>query len=206
MPDTTHCFLNDPLFLELSHGANAWGDVLVDTEDIENIPILTTRKSIWTNFSVNVIALGPDEDGAERHGIAWRHNTAKKAACLHSLLSALYKCDKWVVEPSKDTEFICIIRMIFDTTHAKYFTNTPALSRLNDIYKHFPVVFTKITAVDKMYAIELHKKRVQKLSDIQGHDMTNEMRNTVYMALKNSTHWRVADATSSSFICYILLN
>jgi len=196
--------VSDPRLRELAFGKHPWGDVLAETDN--QTIVLNSRKSIWTNFPVNVLPLGCDDDGAECHAVAWRPNTGKKALCLPRLLTALYKSDKWTVEPAPKTDYICILRMVFDPQNAKQHSSAPNLMRLNDIYTHFPAVFTKIDAVDKMYAIELHKKRVQKMSELRGYDMTQEMRNTIYNALKASTQWRVADATSATFICYILLN
>jgi len=192
MSSTMNLIDSDPILSAMAKGDIPWGDLLLD----EQPPILTTRKDIWTTFPVKLIPLGSGGDGAERHAVMWNTTRAVADNETHKrLLASLNACKKWRVEQSFRSDCICVIRMVFQGSQSK------SLNTLADLHKFFPAVTYSLGG--NMYSVELHEKRVKKLSDLQGYDVTSEVSYRLLQSLKKSSSWRVLPSILPCEVCRI---
>ena len=207
---TVDLIANDPVLAAMAKGDIPWGDLLISYKDV---PILKTRKDVWKAFPVKLIPLRTDMDGAERHAVAWDYarftsnmgSQGYEKSMRGSLLNALKASTKWVVETTVSRYCICVIRMVFHGYRPEEETKANRASTLNaltDIYKFFPAVVYALKS--GVYSIELHSKRMEKLSEIKGYDTSEEVRSELVEALKNSSSWRVLPAKLPCEVCRIV--
>ena len=212
---TVDLIANDPILVAMAKGDIPWGDLLISSKD-DNAPVLKMRKDIWTAFPVNLIPLGTDADGAERHAVAWDYARFTSDTNLREsenstrerLLSALQASTKWVVESMTCKYCICVIRMVFNGYQPTERRRGTTLKAIADIYKFFPAVVHSVNngannGSNGAYSIELHSKRIEKLSEIKGYDVSEEVRSELLCALKASNSWRVLSARLPCEVCRI---
>ena len=206
---TIDLIASDPILSAMAKGDIPWGDLLISHEETAT-PVLKTRKDIWTTFPVKLIPLGTGDDGAERHAIAWDYTRFRSGNWLdyeRSTRERLYRgleaSKKWVVEPATPrNDYICVIRMVFEGYQPTELCNQgPALTTLADIYNFFPAVTYKMS--NNTHSIELHSKRLKKMSEIKGYDVTCEVEQELISALKASIRWRVLVAKLPCELCRI---
>lgn len=207
---TVDLIANDPILAAMAKGDIPWGDLLISQKDV---PILKTRKDIWTTFPVKLIPLGADTDGAECHAVAWNYARFTSDMALQdcensmreNLLCALKASTKWVVETTDCKQCICVIRMVFHGYQPAKTLRIPALKALADIYKFFPAVVCALNngVNNGIHTIELHSKRIEKMSEIKGRDVSEEVRGELLHALKSSSSWRVLPARLPCEVCRI---
>jgi len=213
---TVDLIANDPILAAMAKGDIPWGDLLISSKD-DNAPVLRTRKDIWTAFPVKLVPLGTGACGAERHAVAWDYMRRTSDTNLREsenstrerLLSALRASTKWVVETTTCKYCICVIRMVFNGYQPTNIPQGPTLKAIADIYKFFPAVVYSVNGGvnngvnNRMYSIELHSKRIEKLSEIKGYDVSEEVRSELLHALKDSGSWRVLSTRLPCEVCRI---
>jgi hypothetical protein len=197
---------NDPILAAMAKGDIPWGDLLVSRNEAM---LLKTRKDIWMTFPVKLIPLGIDTDGAERHAVAWDYERLTsnmgqqelESSMRKRLLCALESSTKWVVESTRCTYCICIIRMVFHGYKPAKSPQLPSLQTIGDIYKFFPAVVCALN--NGTHSIELHSKRIAKMSEIKGYDVSEEVRGELLCALKSSSSWCVLPTRLPCEVCRI---
>ena len=203
---TVDLIANDPVLAAMAKGDIPWGDLLISQNEAT---LLKTRKDIWKAFPVKLIPLRTDVDGAERHAVAWdyarftynRGLREYENSTRERLLNALKASTKWVVETTTSRYCICVIRMVFHGYRPEEGSTAITLNALADIYKFFPVVVYVLNG--GLYSIELHGKRMEKLSEIKGYDTSEEIRSELLHALKDSSSWHVLPARLPCEVCRI---
>ena len=170
-------------------------------------PLLLMRKDIWTLFPVTVVPLGSDANGAECHAIEWhmknlrRWNMPRVVAYDH-LMNALRSSRKWYVDPPRDGNMLCVIRMRFRAAIPTP-VETPSLTCLNDIKHYYPVVWHPVVSSSEypVYSVEIYANLLAKMTKAAGYDVTEKVKKELAAALKASPAWIVLDGVEKQEFC-----
>lgn len=186
-----------------------------------NTTVLSSRKEIWENFPVSLVQLGKDaNDQAERHAVVWnRKNIVEwRQSCPDpnswymyeknveaKLMQELRRSTKWFVEPRRQDDQICVIRMAFKSARMptarpspNYTEQIPILTRIKDIQTFFPMVIWHEVS-PKTFSIQLSCAKMKNVPNAA------QLSYNLYRALKASTAWAVLPGESTE-MCRIVLS
>ena len=174
-------------------------------------PLLLTRKDIWTFFPVTVVPLGSDANGAECHAIEWHMKNLRswiklwnmpRLVAYDHLMAALKSSRKWYVDPPRNGNMLCVIRMRFRAAIPTP-VETPFLTCLNDIKHYYPVVWHPVASSTEypVYSVEIYANLLAKMTKAAGYDVTDKVKKELAIALKASPAWIVLDGVEKQEFC-----
>ena len=158
-----------------------------DALDGWQAPSLRLRKNIWENFPVNLLSVN-DGSGTDRYAITWNHRNLAQwreeksesymewldydSYCEYRLLHALnLHANRYVVEPARTEDEICVIAMVHDGDTATISTEETrtVVSTSSDVSVH-PMSLKKISALfpvvweqdGNLLRMKFHNKRLRE--------------------------------------------
>ena len=196
---------NDPLKIQMEAGL-MWGDICLETESIIvndeplvanpdpwavrdedalegfEVPDLTLRKGIWTNFPV-VLKQLHDGDGTDRYSVEWHYDNLwasfetnapgdvdfgewKEYMTIRLFHSLNVYSRKYIVEEPRTDEQICVIAMVHAPVIAvaavagTVATTPVARRRALDVLKASPISWDREGA---KHSIKVHRQKCREL-------------------------------------------
>lgn len=200
---------DDPMLMAMQNPSIKWGDLFwpdiqrMEEERYNNLPKIGHRKDIWVNFPVHVIPVGFDKDGHELHKIVWNKKCEYSDALEMEMLQAIQRCDRWTVHYSEDKNILAVLRMKQVGNHARsedvcFHTKPRELKTIQDISKHYPVVWTMLP--DNTIGLSIHRKNVSNFMKRKGYNCLNEVVNNLYTAIQANKSWRILDGSGIHFM------